>query len=227
MSELDIRHISIIDALPVYGETKTVLEVGAGRCKIAAHLADLGYDVTALDIEARDNWESLKEKENLTLVVGDIFEHTVDSLPHEKYDVVICSEVLEHLPEYRKAFETLKNTATQRIIITVPHGSSFLELGPPPIGHCNFWYNSWNDGPLRDLDPANPDNRVEIWYNQGAPDAELLVKTTPKFISEFVTASKPYSIGISTIRTKVEDVKSNESCYLIVIDKRQKYAQAT
>lgn len=224
MSELDVRHISIIDALPIYGEIKTILEVGAGRCKIAGHLAGLGYDVTALDIEARDNWKSLKEKENLTLVVGDIFEHTVGNLPHEKYDVVICSEVLEHLPKYKEAFETLKSLATQRIVITVPRGISFLELGPPPVGHCNFWYSSPNEWKR---DPKNLDNSLKI--KQRGPDGNLKTLATvyPKLVSEFITMSKPYSIGISKIRTKAKDAESDQACYLIVIDKRQKYAQNT
>ncbi|MAG26994.1 hypothetical protein CMI47_15760 [Candidatus Pacearchaeota archaeon] len=211
MSELDIKHISVIDALPVYGNVKTILEVGAGRCKIASYLADMGYDVTVLDIEPRDNWKDLKEHKNLTLVVGDIFDYTSAALPYEEYDVVICSEVLEHLPEYKKAFKNLKTLATHRLVITVPHAFSFAEPGIPPIGHCNFWYsnNSWKDFPAQ----------TETEFR----GKDMVIIAEPKLISEFISMSHPCSISISKIRTKPEDTKNGQCCYLMVIDKRQHY----
>ena len=42
-------------------------------------------------------------------------------------------------------------------------------------------------------------------------------------IWEFEKWCKPYSVTITKIRTKLEDVKMGQWCYLIVVDKRQCY----
>ena len=38
----------------------------------------------------------------------------------EKFDIVICSEVIEHLVEYKKSIKHLSNMTEKYLIITVP-----------------------------------------------------------------------------------------------------------
>jgi 2-polyprenyl-3-methyl-5-hydroxy-6-metoxy-1,4-benzoquinol methylase len=39
----------------------------------------------------------------------------------EKFDYVLCTEVLEHLEEWEKALEVLKSITNKKLIITVPN----------------------------------------------------------------------------------------------------------
>lgn len=47
-----------------------------------------------------------------------------------------------------------------------------------------------------------------------------------KDVNEFVSLCSPYSVSISKIRTKPEDVKMRQYGYLIMVDKRQKYMRS-
>jgi SAM-dependent methyltransferase len=129
----DIRHRSILDSLPVWGDVKTILDVGCGHAPVSRRLQQIGYDVDALDLSKRDSWAHPGQVNFLE----DDFTNTKKIKP--SYNVVICSEVLEHLPDYKEFFHKLLAVTTDRLIITVPYERSFNEFGPPPIGHCNFW----------------------------------------------------------------------------------------
>lgn len=70
-------------------------------------------------------------------------------LPEKAYDVVLCTEVLEHLETPEKAIFSLCHAAEKYVIITVPHEPWFCignlcvlknvsRLGNP-IDHINHW----------------------------------------------------------------------------------------
>jgi len=142
---LDIRDISIVDAFPVYGLVKQVLNVGCGRGRIDYYLANEQYRVFATDINKYDTWENQK---NLSFHTANIFD--VESFPVSSSSVVICAEVLEHLKEYKEALKNLLFLARTRLIITVPFEKSFNNTSPPPEGHCNYWSDEDN-GSFKDI----------------------------------------------------------------------------
>lgn len=195
MKELDIRHISIFDSLPVYNCKKEVLVVGSGNCLIDAHLKIAGYQVISTDyyeVRNSQSFESQMKKVGTTNISIDncnIFN--LKSFSKSKYETVICAEVLEHLKEYKIAFQNLLSLTEKRLIITVPWERSFNDTRPAPIGHCNYWSD----------------------------------KKTNKYkdINEFVRLSSPYAISIQKIRTKPKDVKMKQYGYLIIVDKRQRW----
>jgi len=192
LNNLDIRDIAIIDAFPVYKIDPTVLNVGCGKGRIDFHLFELGYNVYATDYRRHDTWNDLKQNDKfLKFSIADIFN--IDSFPIKNAPVVICSEVLEHLIDYRKALKNLLRLTKIRLIITVPFETSFDDKAPPPIGHCNFW-----------SDEKKKRNDVKF-----------------KDIKEIHKLCKPNSVSISRIRTKVLDVKMKQYSYLIIVDKRQ------
>ncbi|MBA7648115.1 hypothetical protein ES703_55895 [subsurface metagenome] len=131
MKPLDIRDIAIIDAFPVYDYEKTVLNVGCGEGRIDFHLARLEFKVYATDISCQ---YVEGQSANPAFSQADIFN--LSSFPIKKAPVVICSEVLEHLPRYKEALKNLLNLTGIRLIITVPYKQSF---GGKNAGHCNFW----------------------------------------------------------------------------------------
>lgn len=134
MKCLDIRDVSIIDSLPTFNSKKIVLNVGCGKGRIDFHLASLGYQVYATDIKREVEWSDIP---NRTFTESTIFD--LETFPIKNYENVICSQVLEHLIEYRLAVKNLLKLTERRLIITVPYKKSFGSSLPPPVGHCNFW----------------------------------------------------------------------------------------
>lgn len=105
-------------------EKTTFLEVGCGVGGLCIWASRECKDVTGLDVVKSGlklgNVLSKTLKSNVSFTAGD-----ARSLPFkdESYDVVICTETLEHIPNYRKAFEELVRVAKKSgyIIITVPN----------------------------------------------------------------------------------------------------------
>jgi len=129
MKPLDMKDIAIIDAFPVYNCERKVLNVGCGDGRIDFHLAIMGYRVHAFDSKPYDTWVDGK---NLTFQKADIFE--AQNLPSAS--IVICSQVLEHLKEWKRALPILIGLTEIRLVITIPYRKSFNGSGGV---HCNFW----------------------------------------------------------------------------------------
>jgi len=129
MKPLDMKDIAIIGAFPVYNCEKTVLNVGCGRARIDFHLAIMGYQVYATDIETYETWQ---ETTNLSFHESSILD--LESFPIQKASVVIASEVLEHLKDYKTALANLLKLSNARLIMTIPSRHSFHHPS-----HCNFW----------------------------------------------------------------------------------------
>lgn len=91
---------------------ESVLEIGKGNGTVSDYLKKLGIKVTTADFD-----KNLKPD-----VVAD-----VRSLPFEKnsFDVVLCAEVLEHLPfdDFAGALAQIHKITGKSAIITLPHFS--------------------------------------------------------------------------------------------------------
>jgi SAM-dependent methyltransferase len=123
--EPSLRNITwiIVKNLPRSGGK--VLDVGCGAGRVCFQLASLGFEVEGIDIEHRviDVAKELcrKRRANCRFRVGD-FRDPKESMA-DSYDVVICSEVLEHLADYEplleNIFKSLKRHGT--FVLTVPY----------------------------------------------------------------------------------------------------------
>ena len=97
-----------------------VLDIGCGIGAVAYDIAErAGAIVTGIDI-SEHNVDIARERfshPNLTYILGDALEY----LPDSRFDIVILSNVLEHLPE-RPAFlrRVHENTKAERFLIRVP-----------------------------------------------------------------------------------------------------------
>jgi SAM-dependent methyltransferase len=110
------------------------LEVGCGLGGFSVWANKKCEDATGLDIaKTRINMAN-KLRKRLGREVG-FMTGDAQSLPFRdgSYNVVVCSEVLEHLPDYRKAFDELVRVTKNSgyIIITVPNYINMTRLYMP------------------------------------------------------------------------------------------------
>jgi len=96
------------------------LEVGCGGGQLVRQLTKVGIDIVGIDLSLSVLFKVSQENSNLNLVRGDAV-----SLPFKAdfFDIVICSEVLEHIPDCELAAKEIARVLNSggRAIITVPN----------------------------------------------------------------------------------------------------------
>lgn len=107
-----------------------ILEIGCGNGNISYQLAHGGHHVLGIDIDTISIQKATSSfhLENLQFKVMDVCEYLVKDV--DKYDVIICSEVLEHLPNPLTIMHNINRLLKEngRAIITVPNGNGPREL---------------------------------------------------------------------------------------------------
>lgn len=97
-----------------------VLDVGCGLGYLGKTISMLCKDYVGIDLSSKNIECAKKVYENGQYIVGDILH-----LPtkHEISDLIVCSEVLEHVPNHEKAIEELSRTLKNcgNLIITTPN----------------------------------------------------------------------------------------------------------
>jgi 2-polyprenyl-3-methyl-5-hydroxy-6-metoxy-1,4-benzoquinol methylase len=106
------------------------LEVGPGSGIYLPLLCALFERVTASDVEAEyvDHLAGVvAERPNLELVIDDI---AFSTLRPESFDLVLCSEVIEHTPEPARVVAGLRRVLRPggTLVLTTPQARSILEL---------------------------------------------------------------------------------------------------
>lgn len=119
---------------------ETVLEAGCRDGHITRLLADRFPHITALDLQLPE-----VDLPNVTCVQGDL---TATGFASGAFDLVICTEVLEHIPEenLQKACDELWRLSNKYLLIGVPyrqdlrvHATKCLQCGAinPTTGHLH------------------------------------------------------------------------------------------
>ncbi len=111
------------------GSTGKILDVGCGNGNISLALASLGYQVKGIDIseESVQKARGRSTFENLSFEAQNAEELTATE---ERFDAIVCSEVLEHLnqPEGLASVLSVLLKPTGVLIVTVPNGYGPREL---------------------------------------------------------------------------------------------------
>jgi 2-polyprenyl-3-methyl-5-hydroxy-6-metoxy-1,4-benzoquinol methylase len=125
-------------------------EVGCGEGFLARQLAADGYQVRGSDLSPTTIAEARRRSAGITppiaFQVADLYR--LDPA-RDAAELVICCEVLEHLPDTAKALEVLKRLARPHLIVSVPkeplwralnlaRGKYWSDLGNTP-GHLQHW----------------------------------------------------------------------------------------
>jgi 2-polyprenyl-3-methyl-5-hydroxy-6-metoxy-1,4-benzoquinol methylase len=126
------RRRLIADAITRLPQASTVLEVGCGPGELIMDLKRLcpsarlsGLDLSTVAIEA-----CRRAHPDVTFHVADIVESALDS----SFDLVVCSEVTEHVDDPLRALRNMRAMTTDGgfLVLTTPHGrihSTELAIG--------------------------------------------------------------------------------------------------
>jgi trans-aconitate methyltransferase len=100
-------------------EFRSVIDVGCGEGYLARVIADAfpGASITGVDLSA-----SAVEAARLRVPAGRFEVASFEQLGawSQRFDLVICSEVLEHLPDPAAGLAALRALATRHALLTVP-----------------------------------------------------------------------------------------------------------
>jgi 2-polyprenyl-3-methyl-5-hydroxy-6-metoxy-1,4-benzoquinol methylase len=106
-----------------------VLDVGCGNGVISRHLGRMGFNVLGIDVSDKtiEKARSINPMPNVQFMRKSAEELVASG---EKYEAIICSEVLEHLDNpgslLRVLYQSLADNG--KLIVTVPNGSGPREL---------------------------------------------------------------------------------------------------
>jgi ubiquinone/menaquinone biosynthesis C-methylase UbiE len=146
------RFLAHVAVAVVRARPRRVLEVGCGEGVVLEYLADRNpssrFDGLELDPAALAR--ARLRCPRTTLVRGDVYALP---FPDQSYDLVLCLEVLEHLPDPARALREIRRVARRGLLLSVPH-EPFFRLG-----------NALRGRHLGRL--GNPEDHLQHWSARG------------------------------------------------------------
>lgn len=119
--------IALLETAEVSPGKHSLLEVGCGIGNVCLPLAGLGYDIKAIDIDGVSTGITAQRNifDNLRVETLAVEDEDIGA-----YDVVILTEVLEHLSDAEIFFKNIvkRMKSDSWMILTVPNGRGICEL---------------------------------------------------------------------------------------------------
>jgi SAM-dependent methyltransferase len=114
-------HSQILALIPQNGAGKALLDVGCWDGAMASRFADRGFQVTGVE---RQSWPPGHFPANVKLVVADL-HHGMPELS-ERFDYILCADVIEHLLENAKVLVQLRSLLKPggQVIVSVPNSGN-------------------------------------------------------------------------------------------------------
>lgn len=112
--------------LPTNGK---VLDVGCGNGIISMHLGKEGFNVKGIDVSEKAIQKAIASNPLNNVTFENLSAEELVA-KGEKYDAIVCSEVLEHLQDPGELLSKLHQSLTDNgvLIVTVPNGKGPREL---------------------------------------------------------------------------------------------------
>lgn len=146
---MSVFYYDVID-LAKLTNPHSILDIGCGEGYATIRYAQCfpTTPILAMDIDLERIHYAIKHnhQENIRYVDGDLFR-----CPHDlqRFDLVICNEVLEHVTDAKDALNILVSHSQKNVLITVPNepwfqlanfirGKYWATLGNVP-GHIHHW----------------------------------------------------------------------------------------
>jgi len=128
-------------------DVKTCLEAGCAQPFLMLDLKAIGINMTGCDISVPVIEDNAKTYPDMDFFVTDLCSN-MEVSGEVGYDLVTCSEVLEHLPDYQRAIKNICNLSKRYIIITVPSGKRYPI--DEKVGHLRHYEPDMLLKPLED-----------------------------------------------------------------------------
>jgi ubiquinone/menaquinone biosynthesis C-methylase UbiE len=113
---MDRFHVDLIAEVSSFSPT-TVLDAGCGEGRTSEVIRSSGPRVTGLELEADALSKAPRAVDGLGFVAGSVYDLP---FPDRSFDVVTCTEVLEHLTDPAGALSELVRVARSGVVVTVP-----------------------------------------------------------------------------------------------------------
>jgi 2-polyprenyl-3-methyl-5-hydroxy-6-metoxy-1,4-benzoquinol methylase len=132
--------------------TRSICDLGSGNGYLAGRLAKLGYSVTGIDASPSGIELARRHYPNASFICSQIDLDSIHSLPKAEFDLVISSDVIEHL--YRPA-DLLEAAASLirdggHLIIGTPYHGYLKNLALSISGRMDAHFTAlWNGGHIK------------------------------------------------------------------------------
>jgi ubiquinone/menaquinone biosynthesis C-methylase UbiE len=140
----------------ISGKKLTILDIGAGDGDIILTLASQGHTCIAMDISdvRLKKYEESARKLNVKQIIGNVEERI--PLDNASLDVVLCGEVIEHVPNNDKALSEISRVLKEggQFIISVPYCETLKIAKCPDCGktfELNGHLHTYDEKSLRQL----------------------------------------------------------------------------
>ncbi|RJR25263.1 class I SAM-dependent methyltransferase [Candidatus Microgenomates bacterium] len=180
------------------------LDIGCGCGALSFYLGSIGFDVTGIDISKKA--VDICEQNKKMFELHGCLKFFKLNFPQEnikgRYDLIICSEVLEHIEDQKKAIRYIKNKLNKNgiVIFSLPSIKSPLHrLGLSSkhdinVGHLRRYsmdsiYNLINFSGLRTIELIETEGILKNFlFIIGFPLNKILIRLSNRFlfISSFI-----------------------------------------
>lgn len=138
----------ILNLLPAPSDVTRVLDVGCGNGAIAAELSQRGYSVVGIDLSEEGIEIARRRCPNARFEVMDADAELLKALAEEPFDVVVATEVLEHLYNpvscLRAWHEALNSGGT--LIASTPYHGYLKNVAIAASGQFDFHMHPLEEG---------------------------------------------------------------------------------
>lgn len=147
----------IIDAIPK--GINNVLDVGCGSGYLLSNIRS-SFGIYGMDLSHNRIMAASSRLPHCKFIESKAEEIAIKP---DSFDLIVLSEVLEHIPEYKKALRELVDVAKRYIIITVPNEKEIIKIKCPK---CHFEHfldghiNIFSKKTLASLLSAYPDVKI-------------------------------------------------------------------
>jgi 2-polyprenyl-3-methyl-5-hydroxy-6-metoxy-1,4-benzoquinol methylase len=138
LSSVDLRtrlRIAIVESM-LAGQTGTLLDVGCGRGTVAAHFAELGHNVTAIDISPLAIQWTEKQHPLVKAYILDLESEPLDGT----FDTILCLEVLQQVRDPQSVLTKLREALAPggHLIVSLPNEFHLARRLSILLGRVNF-----------------------------------------------------------------------------------------
>lgn len=153
-----------------------ILDVGCGGGILPLTLLKLGYEVYAIDIDRKKI--GFLKKSGIKTEVMDICDLNFEN---NSFDTVICSEVLEHVKDYKKGFSEIVRVLKKngKILFTSPYLSEYNKKNFKKYKHI---VPGFSEEDIKRFTGLNIEERILY----ASPILEFAFKLNKKFYKNFI-----------------------------------------